>query len=232
MPDISKFIDGISRFQQQHFGDNPELADQLSKGQKPLALLIGCSDSRVDPALLTDCAPGDLFMIRNVANLVPPYEKDGGFHGVSSALEYAVCFLQVEHIIVMGHSQCGGINGLMSMADGSSVGEFISKWVNIAAPARDKVLRELPDESPEEQAHACEKEAILISLRNLQSFPWVKDRISQGKLMIHGWYYNLGTGQLKFYNQLTEQFEVLVEQYSSDLLLSKLESDKPAEQKA
>lgn len=227
MADISKFIDGVSRFQQEHFGGNPELADELSKGQKPLALLIGCSDSRVDPALLTDCAPGDLFMIRNVANLVPPYEKDGGFHGVSSALEYAVCFLQVEHIIIMGHSQCGGINGLMSMADGSSVGEFIGKWVNIAAPARDKVLKELPDESPEEKAHACEKEAILVSLRNLQSFPWVKERMTQGKLMIHGWYYNIGTGQLKFYNQLTKQYEVLVEHYTAEKLINKLSEDKP-----
>ncbi len=227
MPDISKFIDGVSRFQQQHFGDNPKLADELSRGQKPLALLIGCSDSRVDPALLTDCAPGDLFMIRNVANLVPPYEPGGGFHGVSSALEYAVCFLEVEHIIIMGHSQCGGINGLMGMADGSSVGEFIGKWVNIAAPARDKILKEMPDEPPEEQAHACEKEAIQISLNNLQSFPWVKERMSQGKLMIHGWYYNIGTGQLKFLNQLTKQFEVLVEQYSSEKLLNKLAEDKP-----
>jgi len=229
MPDISKIIDGFSRFQNQHFGDNPELADELSKGQTPLALLIGCSDSRVDPALLTDCAPGDLFMIRNVANLVPPYEKDGGFHGVSSALEYAVCFLQVEHIIVMGHSQCGGINGLMSMADGGSVGEFIDKWVNIAAPARDKVLKEFPDESPEEQAHACEKEAILISLQNLQNFPWIKERMAQGKLMLHGWYYNIGTGQLKYYNQLSKQFEILVEEYTAKKLIRALEEDKPPE---
>jgi len=146
---------------------------------------------------------------------------------VSSALEYAVCFLEVEHIIIMGHSQCGGINGLMSMADGSRVGEFIDKWVNIAAPAREKVLKELPDESPEEQAHACEKEAILISLQNLQTFPWRKERMAPGKLLIHGWYYNIGSGQLKFYNQQAKQFEVLVEEYTAQKLITTLKEDKP-----
>lgn len=223
MPDISKFIEGITRFQHSHYGENPELANELKTGQKPKALLIGCSDSRVDPALLTDCAPGDLFMIRNVANLVPPYETDSGFHGVSSALEYAVCFLEVENIIVMGHSGCGGIGGLMETAKGNEVGEFIGKWVNIAAPARDKVLKEHADKSPEEQAHACEKEAILVSLGNLMTFPWIKERVSKGQLILHGWYYNIGTGQLKYYNQITGEFEVLVERYSDDLLKTKKE---------
>ncbi len=213
MPDISRFIEGITRFQKQHFGDQAELAEELKKGQKPQALLIGCSDSRVDPALLTNCAPGDLFIVRNVANLVPPYEQHGGYHGVSSALEYAVCFLEVTDIIVMGHSQCGGIGGLIQMAEGGTVGEFVGTWVNIAAPARDKVLKELADKPPEEQARACEKEAILVSLKNLQSFPWVKDRIAQGKLQLHGWYYNLQSGQLMYYNQLSGEFEVLVEHY-------------------
>ncbi len=214
MGDITKIIQGINRFQELHYGKNPELAQQLRNGQNPNALLIGCSDSRVDPALLTDCAPGDLFMIRNVANLVPPYEKNCGYHGVSSALEYAVLYLEVSNIIVMGHSGCGGINGLMEMGKGKRVGEFIDNWVNIAAPARDKVLRNMPDASPEEQAHACEKEAILISLANLQTFSWIKQRIAEKRLTLHGWYFNIDTGQLKHYNQETGAFEVLVDRYS------------------
>lgn len=218
MSDINKFIDGIARFQQLHYGENPQLADELKTGQSPKTLLIGCSDSRVDPALLTDCAPGDLFIVRNVANLVPPYCPDAGYHGVSSALEYAVCFLQVENIIIMGHSGCGGIAGLMEMANGKQVGQFIGKWVGIAASARDHVLTEHADLPPEQQAKACEKKAILVSLENLLTFPWVRERVEQGRLHLHGWYYNIATGQLKYYNTESETFEVLVERYSANLL--------------
>lgn len=216
MTDISKFIDGLARFQQNHYGDNPQLADELKSGQNPKALLIGCSDSRVDPALLTNCAQGDLFMVRNVANLVPPYEKHPGYHGVSSALEYAVCSLKVEHIIIMGHSGCGGIGALLETAQGKDVGEFVGKWVNIAAAARDKVLSEMTDKTPEEQARACEKEAILVSLKNLLTFPWIKERVSTGKLSLHGWYYGIASGRLSYYNPYSGEFEVQVESYNKD----------------
>ena len=216
MSELTDLIAGISRFQQQHYGENPDLAKALKKGQDPRALLIGCSDSRVDPALLTDCAPGDLFMVRNVGNLVPPYEINGGYHGVSSALEYAVCFLQVGHIIVLGHSGCGGIASLMDMAKGKMVGEFIGNWVNIAAGARDKVLEEMADRTAEEQARATEKEAIVVSLKNLMTFPWIRERVDQELLQLHGWYFNIGTGQLKYYREDTRSFEILVKKYSSE----------------
>jgi len=216
MGHIEKLVAGITRFQQQHYGENPELASALKSGQTPKVLLIGCSDSRVDPALLTNCSPGDLFMIRNVANLVPPYETKIGYHGVSSALEYAVTLLNVADIIVLGHAGCGGIAGLMEMAQGKEVGEFIGKWVNIAAAARDKVLVELEGRSAEEQARACEKESILISLRNLMTFPWISERVAQKRLSLHGWYFNIGSGQLKQYCEETGTFEVLVKRYVSD----------------
>ncbi|MCK5913517.1 MAG: carbonic anhydrase, partial [Desulfuromusa sp.] len=173
-------------------------------------------DSRVDPALLTDSSQGDLFILRNIANLVPPYLKNDDYHGVSSSIEYAVCHLEVSDIIVFGHSNCGGIGALMESATGKDVGEFIGKWVKIAASARDKVLQEMPDETPEKQARACEKEAILVSLKNLMTFPWVKERVSKGQLSLHGWYYNMGTGQLRYYNQLTGDFEILVKRYSPE----------------
>ena len=216
MADVTKFLTGIENFQQQHFGENPKLASTLIKGQKPQALLIGCCDSRVDPALLTDSSQGDLFILRNIANLVPPYLKSDDYHGVSSSIEYAVCHLEVSDIIVFGHSDCGGIAALMESARGEEAGEFIGKWVNIAASARDKVLQEIPNESPEKQARACEKEAILVSLKNLMTFPWVKDRVAKGQLSLHGWYYNMGTGQLRYYNQLSGEFEILVKRYSPD----------------
>ncbi len=218
MSDIRKYLDGIARFQKHYFGENPKLADTLGKKQKPQVLLIGCSDSRVDPALLTDCAPGDLFMIRNIANLVPPYQASSDLHGVSSALEYAVCHLEVDDIIVLGHYNCGGIGALLESTHGEETGEFIGRWINIAAPARDKVLRELPNESQEKQARACEKEAILVSLKNLMTFPWIKDRVTKGNLSLHGWYYNITTGQLRCYNQQSDEFEILVKRYTSKLL--------------
>ena len=214
MSDVTKFINGIESFQQQHFGENPELASTLISGQKPQALLIGCCDSRVDPALLTDCAQGDLFILRNIANLVPPYLKSEQYHGVSSSIEYAVCFLEVSDIIIMGHSNCGGIGALMNSVNGEETGEFVGKWVSIASSARDKVTAEMADESAEKQSRACEKEAILVSLRNLMTFPWVRERVANGKLSLHGWYYNMGTGQLRYYNQITGEFEVLVKKYA------------------
>jgi len=218
MADVTKFLSGIANFQQEHFGENPELAKTLLTGQKPQALLIGCCDSRVDPALLTDSAPGDLFILRNIANLVPPYTKSDDYHGVSSSIEYAVCYLEVSDIIILGHSNCGGIAALMDSAEGEEAGEFIGKWVSIAGSARDKVVNELADESDDKKARACEKEAILVSMKNLMTFPWVKERVAKGQLSLHGWYYNMGTGQLRYYNQLTGEFEILVERYSPNAI--------------
>lgn len=214
MADVTKFLDGIENFQQQHFGENHDFATSLVRGQKPQALLIGCCDSRVDPAVLMDCDLGDLFILRNIANLVPPYLKNEDSHGVNSCLEYAVCYLEVSDIIILGHSECGGIKALMGTANGEEAGEFIGKWVSIAASARDKVLQLMPDAPLAKQSQACEKEAILVSLKNLMTFPWLKERVSKGQLSLHGWYYNISTGQLKYYNQLTGEFEILVKRYS------------------
>ncbi|PLY06890.1 MAG: carbonic anhydrase [Desulfuromonas sp.] len=225
MADVTKFISGIEEFQQRHFGENRELASNLVSGQKPQALLIGCCDSRVDPALLTGCDQGDLFILRNIANLVPPYLKNDDYHGVSSSIEYAVCILEVTDIIVLGHSNCGGIKALLDSGEGIPSGEFIGNWVSIVASARDKVLREMPNEAPEKQARACEKEAILVSLRNLMTFPWVRERVAKGKLSLHGWYYNISTGQLRYYNQLTGEYEILVAPYS-DGQMQQMESEE------
>lgn len=214
MADVTKFLAGLVNFQQQHFGENPELASTLVAGQKPQALLIGCCDSRVDPALLTDSSQGDLFILRNIANLVPPYLKNDDYHGVSSTIEYAVCILEVSDIIILGHSNCGGIKALMESVDGRPAGEFIGNWVQIAASARDKVLAEMPEAPMEHKTRACEKQAIQVSLKNLMTFPWVKERVARGKLSLHGWYYNIADGHLQYYNQLTGEYETLVDRYA------------------
>lgn len=200
MREIEKFITGFKQFQKSYFGENHELFDRLKQHQQPRTLIISCCDSRVDPAILTASEPGELFVVRNVANLVPPCESGGGHHGISAALEFGVCSLGVEHIIVLGHSQCGGIRALMENSYGSNEGGFIAEWMNIAAPARDKILRELPHKSVDLQARACEQAAILLSLENLLSFSWIAQRVKDGTLALHGWYFDLARGELLGYD--------------------------------
>ena len=214
MGNIKQFLEGFRRFQQQLYGGNSQLATRLKKGQNPQVLVISCSDSRVDPALLTDCAPGDIFTVRNVANLVPPYEPDNAYHGVSAALEYAVCVLRVADIIVLGHSSCGGIAGLLDAADGQRVGEFIGHWVDIAADAYARALERVGSQDPERLSRVCGQESILTSLANLQTFPWLKARLEQGDLKLHGWYFQIDSGELLGFSTQTGTFEPLVEGYS------------------
>lgn len=209
MDDINKFIDGFKRFQDNYFGENKALFKTLKQGQNPSTLVIACSDSRVDPAILTNCEPGQMFVVRNVANLVPPYEKGAGLHGVSTALEFGVRSLLVEHIIVLGHRQCGGIRALMKDGTPESKGEFIGNWVNIAKRAKERVLTELPTATADEQVCACEEQSILVSLENLLTFPWLKERVDQGKLTLHGWLFDLEHGKLVAYNREQGKFESL-----------------------
>lgn len=209
MQDIAKFIKGFMRFQQNYFCDEDALFAELLAGQNPKALVVACSDSRVDPAIITDCAPGDIFVIRNVANLVPAYEPDGRRHGVSAALEFAVRKLQVEHVIVLGHSRCGGIEALMEEGDSDPGGDFILDWMDIAAPARAQVLRELPDMDPAKQCRACEQAAVLVSLQNLLTFPWVAAQVEAGRLILHGWYFDMEKGELLGYLPQVGSFEPL-----------------------
>ena len=202
---INRLLDGFARFREKYFQVETALFEQLATvGQSPKVAVVACCDSRVDPAIIMDCAPGDLFTIRNVANLVPPYEPDGAYHGTSAALEFAVRSLLVEHIIVLGHAQCGGIHALLTgEVPGVAEGSFISSWMDIAAAAREQVLKGTSSASPSARAHACELAAIGISLRNLMTFPWLRGRVEQGALHLHGWYFDLGSGEMQRLN--TEQ---------------------------
>lgn len=209
MQEIQKFIHGFRDFQEEYFHEDHELFDRLKQGQRPKVVLIGCSDSRVDPSMMVRSEPGDLFIVRNVANLVPPCEHDQAYHGVSAALEYAVCHLEVEHIIVLGHSCCGGIRSLMEGIPADKNGEYISKWVSIAERAKQQVLEKFATASTERQAKACEHASILVSLENLLTFPWVKERVDAGRLDLHGWYFDIESGNLYSYRPATGKFELL-----------------------
>ena len=211
MKDIANFIAGFERFQAKYFHEEQGLFLKLRHTQDPSALVIACCDSRVDPALLTGADPGDLFVVRNVANLVPPYQDGGSAPGIRSAIEFAVKSLEVAHIIVLGHSSCSGIQALL---DGEGITEhnfeFIGPWVSIAKRARERVLLELAEKPRELQARACGQAALLISLDNLLSFPWIRDRVEEGKLILHGWYFDIENGQLLAYSAETATFDPLV----------------------
>lgn len=212
MKDIAKFIAGFRRFQEKYFSEDRELFEQLRHRQCPKVMIIACADSRVDPSLLTGAEPGDVFVVRNVANLVPPHEPNGSFASVPAALEFAVQSLNVEHIIVLGHAQCGGISALMGDAGKGS--EFIGKWVGIAHRAREQVLVDLPTKPSALQARACEQAAILVSLENLMSYPWIAERVDTGAMHLHGWYFDIAQGELLSYNPARNGFEPIMNDMS------------------
>ena len=198
-------IKGYRRFRADLWPQERARFEQLSeRGQRPRTMLIACSDSRVDPQMIFGAGPGELFVVRNVANLVPPYEPDGDRHGTSAAIEFAVRHLKVERIVVTGHAQCGGIKNLMSDASGPAEDDFISSWTSVAAPARSRVLR-CQGLTPEQQQERCEHEAIRVSLDNLVTFPWVRERVAEGGLRLHGAYFAVFTGTLLWLNE-NDQF--------------------------
>lgn len=208
MAEIETLIEGYRRFHEKYFDKNEGLFQLLGlpEGQSPKTLVIACSDSRVDPSIITNAEPGDIFVIRNVANLVPPYQTgDSGLHGVSAALEFAVRVIQVKNIVVLGHSNCAGIRALMS--NGLDKSDFIGKWVGIAQPAKDKAIKscEAGGEGASIQ-HACEKEAIQLSLNNLRTFPWIRQKLDVGELSLHGWYFTLADGKLQCFNETENGF--------------------------
>jgi len=209
MSSPQQLIEGFQRFREHHFAEGrAQFQDLVQFGQTPKALVVACCDSRVDPALVLDCAPGDLFVIRNVANLVPPAENQGHFHGTSAALEFGVRNLGVQHIIVLGHAQCGGIHALLEGSVNKD-DSFIAGWMEIADAARKQVEREHANASSKIRHRACEQQAILVCLDNLKTFSWILERVEQGKLALHGWYFDIEQGELLGYEAPTRKFEKL-----------------------
>lgn len=206
MATTEKLFDGFKRFKTRYFGDDSALYASMREGQPAKTLMVACCDSRVDPAILTDCDPGDLFTVRNVANLIPPCEHGGHYHGTSSALEFAVNALEVENIIVMGHANCGGIRALWQ-DNGHRDSQFIHQWVSIAQNAKSWVKIHHPNDSDADQLRACEQRAVLVSLENLLTFDCIRERVEKGSLSLHGWYFDLAAGELLSYNPLTDSFE-------------------------
>jgi carbonic anhydrase len=190
---MEDLIAGYRRFRAGTWRNERTRFNELSKfGQKPRALVIGCSDSRTDPQMVFNAAPGELFVVRNVANLVPPYGPDDQPHGSSAAIEFAVRALKIPQIIVMGHAMCGGIQALLNGAP-EDVSDFVSQWVRIAEPAR---LRAMTAPS-EQRQNFCEHESVRLSLANLMSFPWIATAVGAGTLKLHGCFFDIRSGILE-----------------------------------
>jgi|TARA_B100000315_G_scaffold199305_1_gene191111 carbonic anhydrase len=188
---INKLIEGFQAFRKTYYESQPDFYRSLiENGQRPDVMVIACSDSRVNPSIIAKAEPGELFIVRNVANLVPPYEPDSRYHGTSAALEYAVQDLAVSHIIVLGHSHCGGIRRLLEGDEAEETREFIDSWMSIVDLARGGALDD------EAEIRAAERNAVTVSLNNLLSFPWVRDRVYDNKLTLHGWWFDLEAGEL------------------------------------
>lgn len=210
--DFDELLQGYTKFQEMYAQDDTSLYDRLTReGQSPQALVIACSDSRVDPALILNCEPGDLFVVRNVANLIPPYEMDQSYHGTSAALEFAVCDLQIKHIIVLGHSDCGGIRSLFepNPTQDSNRG-FIRKWMELAESARLKTIEHASHKSLNDKINFCCQDSLRNSLANLKTFPWIQDRINNGELFIHAWFFDLHTRKIMNFNPEGNRFEDLI----------------------
>ena len=208
-----KFLkEGFNNFKKDYYENNKSYIDKYVKnGQKPKYMVIACSDSRVDPAILFQAKPGEVFSVRNVANLVPPYSPDKGLHGVSAAIEFGVLDLKIKDIIILGHAHCGGIKSLCNNFN-SDIDktlnkkisrEFIDSWMDIASPVMAKI--NLKDSS-EPLQHFIEKESIKNSMKNLKTFPWVMELIKKKELNIHGWWFELKSGELFCFDENKKNF--------------------------
>lgn len=194
--------DGYNRFRTAKYPTQSDLFRTLGNGQSPQAMVISCADSRVEPSVIFDTVPGELFVVRNVANIVPKYRDTDGLHGVEAALEFAVTALKVSQIVVIGHSACGGISACLSAANDKPIGQFISPWVAQLDNARDLVL----ETKPSNPQKALEYAGIVQSLGHLKEYPFVDRAISIGTLTVHGAMFDIGSGTLAWHDPNTNAF--------------------------
>jgi carbonic anhydrase len=208
MPYLTQLIEGYRRFRHHHWAHERERWAQLAEGQSPKVMVMACADSRSDPAQIFDANPGEMFVVRNIAALAPPYETSQGYHGVSSALEFAVTQLEVSEILVMGHGMCGGCAAaLTGQFDDTAPGEghFIADWVRMLGNTRDQV-RARHEKLDRAAFLEMEREAVKVSLANLRTFPWIAEREQAGTLRVHGAHFSIAEGILYVLDEAESEF--------------------------
>ena len=200
-------LEGYKAFATQRLPTEQTRFRELSvKGQSPEVMVIGCCDSRVSPEVIFDVGPGELFVVRNIANLVPVYQPDGTAHGVSAALEYAVTVLKVKHIVVLGHAQCGGIRAFVDKIEPLTPGDFIGKWMQMFIKPGE-VVEQREHESMAQFVERIEKAAVFRSLENLMTFPFVRKAVESGQMQTHGAYFGVAEGSLFVLDKTTKEFK-------------------------
>ena len=205
MPEVGKLIGGFRVFKATTYQRQKDVIHHLlEQGQKPSTMVISCVDLKLAPAEIFASNPGDLFVLNNVGGLVPKYGTSG-IHGIMAAIEYAVTNLEVENIVVLGHSKCDSIK--MMMSESKALSESMKIWLSVAGDARESVKREMSDHTAEEQQQSCEHESIIISLRNLLTYPYIAKRMGQNKLNVFGWHFDVETGDIKAFNPATTFFD-------------------------
>ena len=209
---MKTLINGHSDFQSVKFTKNKERFKNLvEEGQNPKALFIGCSDSRVMPALITSSKPGDLFIARNIGNFVAPFNPSQDYHATASAIEYAVSVLEVSDIIVCGHSECGAIAALFKDIEATDENLHTIKWLELGESAKRSALLSLKGKPHQEILDYTERVSVIFQLENLLTYPAVKRRVEKGKLFLHGWHYDIKNGKIEYYDEESYEFKELTE---------------------
>ena len=208
----ARLLDGYRSFRSGRLPtEQARFRELAASGQSPEIMVIGCCDSRVSPEVIFDARPGELFVVRNVANLVPPYAPDGQTHGVSAALEFAVQVLRVKHIVVLGHAHCGGIKAYAEPGEPLSPGDFIGKWMAMIEPAANALGDAAKFKSPAEYLEQLEQRSVATTLDNLMTFPCVNILVGRGQLQLHGAYFGVAEGELSLRNPKTGTFEKMAD---------------------
>ncbi|WP_417331870.1 carbonic anhydrase [Halarcobacter sp.] len=209
---LNELIKGNEKFRNSQFLElEDELKDLVEHGQKPEVLFIGCSDSRVTPDLMLNSKPGDMFILRNVGNFVPPYKHDEDYHGSAAAIEYAVAVLKVKHIVVCGHSHCGACKSLYEDIPVTDSLVHVKTWLKLGAKAKERTLKNKKFNTEEEMYRATERNSIRYQLENLLTYPDVKRLLDEGELKVHGWYYDIQTAKIDYYDSKDDKFKPLSE---------------------
>jgi len=206
---MKKLIEGAVAFRQNDFETHEQLFSELGKEQNPHTLFIGCSDSRLVPSMITTTMPGELFIIRNVANIVPPYQHSGEYLAAISAIEFAIVGLEVENIVVCGHSNCGGISALYKPEEYFQKLPHTRKWLELALPVKEKVLKILPEGNHASREWLTEQMNIVEQINHLLTYPFISEKYEKGLLTISGWYYIIETGEIFSYNVDKGFFELI-----------------------
>lgn len=199
--------DGYRRFRQRRYARDADKYRALARGQNPRTMVIACADSRVDPATIFAAGPGDLFVVRNVAAVVPPCEETGLYHGTSAAIEFAATGLKVSHIVVLGHAFCGGVAAAFATAEKKPVGRFIGPWVELLTDICVELTKRQGSERIEDLQEAAEHLVVMRSLQNLMSFPFVAKAVADNRLDLHGAWFSIADGTLQWLDPETGAFE-------------------------